>query len=210
MAEQGFTTLAEATLCENGQPRSTLSAQGYEFLKSEFAPARDRMASLATTVGTTGSFLLAILALLVGFATGVGEESDELVAASEKASLLAAQCVEDTPSPECTTQKVEQAQAAVERERAQVSELQDLNTAQAVVGAAALLGFLFALGAHLTNPVPGPMAHEPPASGNDGRIAPWLDAVNRLKVKRRWIEAAGAAQAFGVIAVFYLAYEVFF
>ena len=208
MAEQGFTTLAEATLCENETPRSTLSSEGYEFLKTEFAPARDRMASLATTVGTTGSFLLAILALLGGLATDVGKESDELVTASEKAFYWQ-RSVSRTPSPECTEQKLGQAQAEVERERDQVSESAVLNAAQALVGAAALLGFLFSLGAHLTNPVPGPQAHVPPENNVDGRVQPWLNAVDRLKVKRHWIEAAGIAQAIGVAAVFYLAYEVF-
>jgi hypothetical protein len=230
MAEQGFSKLASTALRHNKAPKSSLTPAELAFLKDEFGPARDRMATLATTVGTTGSFLLVLVALLVSFATASGKEADELVAASEEASLLEQRCSEEEPTPDCTARKLQQAQDAVERERDQVSDLTDLNTAQAVAGGAALIGFLLSLGAHLTNPVAGPRtgAHTPaptrtngtddgesssssgggPTNGN--QVAAWIEAVDRLKVKRHWIEASLVAQIVGVVAVGYIAYDVLF
>jgi hypothetical protein len=211
LPEQGFTKHANEALKEqDGSAKTVLSAGGFDFLKSEFGLARDRMATLATTVGTTGSFLLVLVALLVTFATASEKESDELVAASEKATLLAQRCSEDAPTAECTDRKLQQAQDAVRREREQVGDLRDLNVAQALTGAAALVGFLLSLGAHLTNPVAGPRAMVTPDAGQtDKRVAAWIAAVDRLKWKRRWIVWSFTAQMVGAGAIVYLAYEVF-
>ena len=211
MAEQGFVKVANRALKdEAGNQKDTLSQNEFDFLTAEFGPARDRMAALATTVGTTGSFLLVLVALLVSFATGAAKESDELVAASEAQSLLAQRCSDDSTSPACSERRLQLAEDRIRRERDQVSELQDLNVAQAAAGAAALLGFLLSLGAHMTNPVAGPASRAAPKAGeSDGGVGEWIAAVDRLTLKRRWIEAALIAEAVGVGAVAYLAYEVF-
>jgi hypothetical protein len=208
MPEQGFTKYAEAVITDaKARSPQEVTADEEKFLTEEFDPARERMTSLASTVGTAGSFLLVLVALLVSFASGFNEQSDELVAASEKARLLAEGCSEEAASETCDTRRLEQQLAAVEREQRQLKDLGDLNVAQTVAGGAVLLGFLLGLAAHLTNPIPGPK----PAGQNTRSVDAWDTAVDRLKVKRNWIIGSFLVQVIiGVGAIGWLAWEVFF
>ncbi len=172
MAEQGFVKVANRALKdEAGNQKDTLSQNEFDFLTAEFGPARDRMAALTTTVGTTGSFLLVLVALLVSFVTGAANESDELVATSEAQSLLAQRCSDDSSSPACSDLRLQFAEDRIRRELDQVSELQDLNVAQSAAGAAALLGFVLSLGAHMTNPVAGRAIEPPPRPASPTEVS---------------------------------------
>jgi hypothetical protein len=177
----------------------------HKFLTDGFADARDRMTTLASTVGTAGSFVLVLVALLVGFATKTDEHSDKLLAASNTEARLAQGCSDKSSTASCNAAKLEQAHADVERAGARLAELARLNRAQAITGGLVVVGFLLGLAALLTNPVPGPDAAE---QGEDG-VKAWRKAVDRLKTKRRWIEASLVAQIGAILSIGYLGADVF-
>jgi hypothetical protein len=195
---RGFTTYADQVVEGEGD----VSAEAQMFLAKEFDGARERMTNLASTVGTAGSFVLVLVALLVGFANGASEESSELVKASREATLLAQGCSDETPSAACDAAKLEQALQTVEERENRVDDLQRLNAWQAVAGGFVLAGFVFGIAGVLTNPVPGPEAKK-----NDTKVgtkAAWKLAVDRLGRKKDWVILSllaqlGAGISIGVI-----------
>lgn len=198
---RGFMRHATAAL-----KRDTLTDEEHTFLKEGFDPARERMTNLASTIGTAGSFVLVLVALLVGFANGVNEESEKLVAASQAATLAAQGCsADDATSATCSQAKLEQALNNVQRAETRVSDLARLNKYQAAAGGFVMLGFLLGLAGLLTNPVVGPNAGEKNGTG----VTAWKDAVDRLGTKRNWIIASLVAQLGAIIAITLLGAEVF-
>jgi hypothetical protein len=191
---RGFTSRA-ATAFSN----ETLSPQEQEFLTREFDGARERMTNLASTVGTAGSFVLVLVALLISFANGVREASTKQTAAEQKEALLG--CLDKAA---CRDLRKSQASDNAQSAKTRVHRLQLLNANQAIIGACVMLGFVFGLFGVLTNPVRGP-----DADGGDKRaIAAWKTAVGRLNLKRNWIVAALLVQAVGVFFILILAIQV--
>jgi hypothetical protein len=196
---RGFTTFADEAL-----ESPPLSDKEEKFLTAEFDGARERMTNLASTVGTAGSFVLVLVALLVGFANGAKDQSDKLLTASQSASLLAKGCSDQTPTASCNSTKLDQALQGVQNAQQRVQDVANLNKWQAVAGGLVLMGFLLGLGGILTNPVPGPKV------GKEGNgVAAWNDAVDRLKLKRNWIIASLVFQIGAIIAIAVVGAEVF-
>lgn len=198
---RGFMHHAGAALQGN-----TLNAEQHEFLKEGFDGARERMTNLASTIGTAGSFVLVLVALLVGFANSVNEESDKLVAASQAATLAAQGCSDDAAaSATCSQAKLQQALDNVGRAEQRVSDLTGLNEYQAAAGGFVMLGFLLGLAGLLTNPVVGPHASRKDQAG----VTAWKNAVDRLGAKRNWIITSLVAQLSAIMAITLLGLEVF-
>jgi hypothetical protein len=175
------------------------------FLTEGFGEARDRMTTLASTIGTAGSFILVLVALLVGFATKTDAQSDQLVKATTTQSQLIRGCTGDDKPETCNSADIEAARAEVERAQVRLNRLGRLNRAQAVTGALVVVGFLLGLAALLTNPVPGPAA----AAKDTKSVAAWKRALQRLKTKRRWIQASRVAQLGAIASIAYLGSDVF-
>jgi hypothetical protein len=155
------------------------------------------MATLASTIGTAGSFLLVLVALLVGFSTNNDDQSDKLVHATTNLQQQLLGCSDKSSSGSCSGANVADAKAEVARAQRRLNQLGNLNRFEAVTGGLVVLGFLLGLAALLTNPVPGPAAQ-----GRDvASIAAWKRAHERLKVKRRWIEASLAAQVLAILSI---------
>jgi hypothetical protein len=203
---RGYVELAAETLrSAAGRDPQKLEAKELTFLSGGFKDARDRMTTLATAVGTAGSFLLVLVALLVGFATKTNDQADKLVAASVAAGQLAEGCSDTPASAACSSAKLQEARADVERAQTRLNALGRLNRAQAVTGGLVMVAFLLGLAALLTNPVPGPNAAD---DGEDGVVA-WSKALERLKTKRKWIIASLASQLSAIASIVYLGADVF-
>jgi hypothetical protein len=200
---RGFTAYADQAV--EGQGDVTSLHQ--KFLAAEFNGARERMTNLASTVGTAGSFVLVLVALLVGFAKGATDEQSKLVDASKAATLVAEGC-SDTPSAACTDKKVQQAVDAVTRQEQRVGDLQRLNQLQAAAGGFVLLGFVLGLAGVLTNAVPGPDAHQN-EDNVVGSKAAWKLAVDRLGRKKWWVIASLGAQTLATAAIVAVGVDVF-
>jgi hypothetical protein len=200
---RGFVEEAAKALEEAGT--GTLTDEQHRFLTEGFNDARDRMTTLATHVGTAGSFILVLVALLVGFAAQTDAQSDKLIEATNKQTALFRGCTESATPQTCARAKIDEAEADVTRAQTRLNRLGDLNQAQAVTAGLVVLGFLLGLAALLTNPVPGPNAAKKDADG----ITAWRRALERLKTKRHWIIASLVAQLLAVASIGYLAADIF-
>jgi hypothetical protein len=189
---------------ENRNPH-TFTEGEQRFLDDGFKDAADRMTAIATAVGTAGSFVLVLVALLVGFATSTSDQSNKLVTASNKEAQLLRGCSEKAQKAPCNATKLEQAHAEVEMARQRLSDLGRLNQAQAITGGLVVVAFLLGLAALLTNPVPGP---DGSGKGHASVLA-WRRALERLKTKRRWIQASLLFQIGAIVSIAYLGWNVF-
>ena len=197
---RGFTSHATAIL-----KADSLTKKEHNFLTKDFDGARERMTNMASTVGTAGSFVLVLVALLVSLANGVNSESDKLLAASQTAALGVQGCSDRTSSTVCDRAKLNQALASVRRAQKRVSDTGRLNKAQALAGGFVVIGFLLGLGGVLINPVPGPDAVETDGNG----VKAWRTANKRLKRKRNWIMASLVFQLCAIASIGYLGAQVF-
>ena len=201
---RGFVEEA-ASAIEEATNTGSLSDDQHAFLKDGFGDARDRMTTLASTVGTAGSFVLVLVALLVGFATQTDDQSDKLIKAVSKEAQLLRGCSGKASRGICKEANIALARGEVERAQLRLNRLGRLNRAQALTGGLVVVGFLLGLAALLTNPVPGPRA----AGKNTHSIDVWRRALERLKTKRRWIEASLVAQLCAIASIAYLGADVF-
>jgi hypothetical protein len=176
---------------------AAFTAEQLKFLADGFKDAADRMTTLASAVGTSGSFILVLVALLVGFATNTNAQSDKLLTASNTQAQLALGCSGKASTTACDAAKLEQAQEEVRLARNRLEDLGRLNQAQAIAGAFVVAAFLLGLAAMLSNPVPGPDA----TKRDEASVNAWKKALDRLKVKRRWIEASLAAQLGAIVSI---------
>jgi hypothetical protein len=203
---RGYVEHAAAAVSDAGKRNpKKFEACEHKFLTDGFKDAADRMTGLASAVGTAGSFVLVLVALLVGFATKRDEQSDKLLAASISETQVAQGCSDKSSSDACNAAKLKQAHAEVERARDRLNTLGRLNSAQAITGGLVVVAFLLGLAALLTNPVPGPKAAD---DGEEG-ISAWSKALERLKTKRRWIEASLVAQLGAIGSIAYLGRDIF-
>ena len=164
---RGYVEHAASVLrdAESRKPRH-FEASERTFLEEGFKDAADRMTALATAVGTAGSFVLVLVALLVSFASQTDVQSDKLLGASNTEARLALGCSDKDSTLPCDAAKLEQAHADVEHARSRLDTLGALNRYQAITGALVVLAFLLGLAALLTNPVPGLHAGETDAAGH--------------------------------------------
>jgi hypothetical protein len=202
VAEYGFMNRSKNLL----DGATTLSKEERTYLKDEFGPARSRMETMGATIGTAGSFLLVLVALLIGFAQGTNEQGDELVTAADEARTTALQCDPQQPSEACTREKIQQAVAKVQREEEQLGDLGRQSKTQAVVAGLALAGFLLGFCALLTNPIPGFEALK--GTGDEG-IQDWRNTRGRLKRKRNWIILSLIVQVVAIVFLVVLGVDVF-
>ena len=165
-----------------------------KYLEIQFTPSRDRMGTIANTIGTAGSFLLALVAILVSLATGIGKQADEVISATETLQQTAAGCAEMPPRPTCTETRLQQQQARVEREQIEIKDIADRSLWQAFVGGFVLLGFLSGLASHLFNPIPSERA----LTDNDS-IDEWEDVRTHYVWKRRPIILAFIFQGLATV-----------
>jgi hypothetical protein len=200
MEMRGFTRYANAALEDN-----RLTVKEHDFLTKEFDGARERMTGLAGTVGTAGSVVVALVAVLVGFAAGANEQQDKLTDATNKQALLLQHCGGDTTTPACDATEREQARGEVDKANQRVNQLTDLNKTQAAAGILVTFGFMLALGGVLTNPVPGPES----VGRGELSVQAWREAVERLNVKKRWIMGSIAAQSLAIVAIIIVAAKIF-
>jgi len=203
---RGYVEHAASVLrdAESRKPRH-FEASERTFLEEGFKDAADRMTALATAVGTAGSFVLVLVALLVSFASQTDVQSDKLLGASNTEARLALGCSDKDSTLPCDAAKLEQAHADVEHARSRLDTLGALNRYQAITGALVVLAFLLGLAALLTNPVPGLHAGETDAAG----VTAWRQALERLKTKRYWIIASLAAQFGAIVSIGILGADVF-
>jgi len=203
---RGYVEHATGVL-DNAEARNPCCLEAAErtFLENGFKDAADRMTALATAVGTAGSFVLVLVALLVGFATKADDQSDKLLGASNTEARLALGCSDKDSTMPCDEAKLEQAHADVERARSRLNALGVLNRYQAIAGGLVVLAFLLGLAALLTNPVPGLHAGETDARG----VTAWRQALYRLKTKRYWIIASLVAQFGAIVSIALLGADVF-
>jgi hypothetical protein len=192
--ETGFYQSARDIL--NG---GALSDAEEKYIRAEFPSARDRTNALAATVGTAGSFLLALVAIVVAIASGVSEQSAKVITAGNAAATLAAGCTAETPAASCTEQKVEQARQDLASARARLEEVANLNERNAIIGALVLIAFLLGLLAQFTTPV-APLAKT---------AAEWDAVMDRYQLKRYMIIASLGFQLVAVGVLVYTAFEVF-
>lgn len=195
--ETGFYQRARQLL----EDRTDLSVDEDTYLRAEFPSARDRTTALASTVGTAGSFLLALVAIVIAIASGVSEQSNKVITAGDAAAQLAAGCVEDMPSTACTDQKVMQAAAALDTAQARLEEIVSLNRKNAAVGALVLGAFLLGILAQFTTPIP-------PLVKRDKLL--WNAVLDRYMLKRWMIIASLVLQLCAVVLLVYMAGEVLF
>jgi hypothetical protein len=201
---KGFTAYADAVL-EDG----SLRADEQQFLAREFDGARERMTNLASTVGTAGSFVLVLVALLVSFANGVRDESDKQTAAAQSEALLNAGCGEKSDTERCLPRRAAQAGANKDDAKKRVDHLNALNKTQAIIGVCVLLGFVLGLAGVVINPVRGPDAvADSEGKAHEATVEGWKAAVGRLKRKRNCIGAALLVQGAGMVAIVVLAFQV--
>jgi hypothetical protein len=178
--------------------RGELTEDEDKYLRAEFPSARDRTTALASTVGTAGSFLLALVAVVVAIASGVSEQSAKVITAGNAAATLAAGCTEDSTSAACTDQKVEQARQQLATAQARLEEIASLNEKNAAVGALVLAAFLLGIVAQFTTPVV-------PRTASAGD---WNDVLNRYQLKRWMIIVSLAFQLVAVGVLIYMALDV--
>jgi hypothetical protein len=201
---RGFVEEAGKTL-KDATAAGKLSDDQLAFLKDGFDDARDRMTTLATSVGTAGSFVLVLVALLIGFSTKTDEQSDQLIKATNTLTQRLSGCTEKSTSDTCNDAQIEQARDEVSRAQVRLNRLGRLNRAQTITGALVVTGFLLGLAALLTNPVAGPSA----AGTDTDSIAAWKRALDRLKTKRWWIIASLCAQLGAIASIVYVGLNVF-
>ena len=201
---QGFTAYADAVLKDRA-----LRADEQQFLAREFDGARERMTNLASTVGTAGSFILVLVALLVSFANGVRDEADKQTTAAQSERLLKAGCGEKSDTAKCLPLRAKLAGDNKAGAQKRVDHLNALNGTQAIIGLCVLLGFVLGLVGVVINPVRGPdaVAHEK-GTADEATVTGWKMAVGRLKRKRNYIGLALAVQCVGMGFIVLLAVQV--
>jgi hypothetical protein len=173
---------------------------GYEddYLRKEFPDSRDRTTALAGTVGTAGSFLLALVAIVIAIASGVSEQSNKVVSAGNAATSVAAGCLAETQTPACTEQRVSEARQTLATAQARLEEIASLNQKNAIVGGFVVAAFLVGLLAQFSTPIP-------PISSD---VSAWNGVLVRYRIKRWMIISSLLFQLAAVAVLLYMAGEV--
>ena len=178
-AEHGYFAVASSAI-DFAEANGEIKPNDLKFLTDEFKGALDRVNSIASTIGTAGSFLLALVAVAVSLTTGLHDKTGAVTKAADATAQLAQGCLPANASPACTKIQLDHAVRDVNSAQQALTQTSTLTTWQAIAAFLILLAFLAALLSQLINPVMTPAAK----GGHPSGISDWRRILNRYEAKR--------------------------
>jgi hypothetical protein len=199
-AEHGYFAVARKAI-DDAEERGWITPSDLMFLKSEFEDALSRVNSIASTIGTAGSFLLALIAIAVSLTAGLNDKTSAVNRAADNTASVASRCVPASPSVQCTKLEIDHAVKDLNDAQGVLSQTSALTRWQAIGGFLILLGFFSALFSQLINPVLTPAAGRDDGSG----ISEWRRIILRYQWKRGLVLASFCLQGAAALIVVLIA-----